>query len=80
MKRIEIGNKFECSGCGACVAVCPKNCLYMGKDELGFSVPEIDEAACIDCGRCLSVCPQQNKREFAPVDSPAYFFQSSHEI
>ena len=79
MKRIEIGNMFECSGCGACVAVCPKNCLYMGKDELGFSVPEIDEAACIDCGRCLSVCPQQNKREFAPVDSPAYFFQSKNK-
>ena len=36
-----------------------------------------NEAACIDCGRCRSVCPQQNKREFATIDSPTYFFQKN---
>lgn len=59
MKRIDdikdLGQK--CTGCMACVDVCPINCIsrVLGKD--GFVYSEIDTSKCISCGKCYSVCP-----------------------
>lgn len=55
--RIDIKDKYECSGCSACASMCPKHCIQMIPDELGFKYPSIDEAICINCGLCLKVCP-----------------------
>ena len=46
-------NKNKCTGCGACVNVCPVGAISM-KD--GKAV--IDQEKCIKCGKCLDVCPQ----------------------
>ena len=37
---------------GACVPVCPVDCIYVGGRMLYIQPDE-----CIDCGVCLSVCP-----------------------
>lgn len=37
---------------GACVNVCPVDCIYTGGRMLYIQPDE-----CIDCGVCLSVCP-----------------------
>lgn len=37
---------------GACVAVCPVNCIYDGPDQL-----YIHPIECIDCDACRPVCP-----------------------
>jgi NAD-dependent dihydropyrimidine dehydrogenase PreA subunit len=37
---------------GACVDVCPVDCIYTGGRMLYIQPDE-----CIDCGVCLSVCP-----------------------
>ena len=47
----------ECSGCQACVEVCPKHCITMFKDKEHFVYPFVDENLCIDCHRCEKVCP-----------------------
>lgn len=49
-------HKNECCGCGACYSVCPKNAIFMVKDEEGFLYPQIKESLCIRCGVCKSVC------------------------
>ena len=49
-------NKADCSGCGACGAVCPVECIRMETDGEGFRYPVIDPGACIHCDRCRSVC------------------------
>lgn len=49
-------DKKECSGCGACVYVCPKNAIEMVEDEEGFLYPRIDPLKCIDCGLCRKIC------------------------
>lgn len=54
---IQIKEKSKCTGCGACLNVCPKKCISMKPDELGFLYPTVDEHACISCGLCDRTCP-----------------------
>lgn len=54
-------NKKEfCSGCGACVNICPKGAIYMEKDNEGFYYPHIDKQKCVNCNLCRKVCPTIN--------------------
>lgn len=57
MQMQSILEKIKCSGCGACAAACPKNCINMKADEEGFLYPVINENDCINCGLCKKVCP-----------------------
>lgn len=60
MKHINaIDNKYNCSGCSACVHSCPKKCITMITDDEGFKYPLVDENTCIECGICLKKCPWQ---------------------
>lgn len=47
----------KCTGCGACLNVCPKMAIIMIPDKEGFEQPVIDQNKCIDCGLCQKVCP-----------------------
>lgn len=51
----------QCTGCGACISICPKKCVSTIISQEGFSYPKIDEGACIECGNCLRVCPVKNR-------------------
>ena len=43
-----------CTGCRACEAVCPQNCIDF------TSVPAvIRQEHCLHCGNCMEVCPQK---------------------
>ncbi len=48
--------KRLCSGCGACTAICSKNCIIM-KSRSSYNYPCIDSKLCNKCGLCLKVCP-----------------------
>jgi len=56
-------NKAKCCGCGACVNICPSQCIKMVMDEEGFNYPKIDVEKCIGCRRCEGVCPFFNYTE-----------------
>lgn len=58
---INLVNKADCSGCGACVCACPAKCLLMKSDSEGFYYPYMGDKNCIGCGKCLSVCPVKSK-------------------
>lgn len=49
-------SKGECTGCSACMAACPIDCITMQIDEEGFWYP-VSSDACINCGKCEKVCP-----------------------
>ncbi len=49
----------DCTGCGACAGVCPRQCISLVSHPKsgGAIYPEIDAAKCVDCKRCEAVCP-----------------------
>lgn len=53
-----ICSQDDCSGCGACTTICPKNCIQLVENEFKEFHPQIEENKCLNCGKCLSVCPQ----------------------
>lgn len=58
---INIDDKALCTGCGACMAVCPVDAIILTEDKEGFRYPEIDESKCIKCGKCNRVCSMDKK-------------------
>ncbi|HEU5182708.1 MAG TPA: 4Fe-4S binding protein [Candidatus Polarisedimenticolia bacterium] len=50
---------------GACVAVCPVDCIHLGKDQRF-----IDPNVCIDCGACEPECPVEAIFEAEHVPEP----------
>lgn len=47
-----------CTGCGTCMAICPKSAIKMIIDESkGFFFPELSFEECNQCGLCYQVCP-----------------------
>lgn len=63
MDSSQICNHDKCTGCGACYNKCPKNCIKMKEDNLGFLYPVIEEDKCIHCNACRRVCPVNTPRK-----------------
>ena len=57
---INPSDKQACTGCCACMNVCPQGGITMKPDREGFWYPETDPAACTDCGLCERTCPLGN--------------------
>lgn len=48
----------NCTGCGLCVSLCPKQSISLKPEgSLGHVFPHINTATCIDCGICKKNCP-----------------------
>lgn len=75
---IEIKDKKECTGCTACMATCPKQCISMKEDEEGFLYPHVDKDICNNCGACNKVCPVQTPILEEPFEQRAVLFQYSN--
>ena len=46
----------NCTGCMACLNVCPKNAISCVENDKGFIVPSINNDLCINCGLCDKTC------------------------
>lgn len=71
-------DRVLCTGCGACVVVCPKQCITMSADAEGFRYPIIHKASCIQCGKCVKACPLTYERS-ASHSVTAYAMQNRDE-
>ena len=52
----ELNSEKECTGCMACMAVCPKNAISTTFSEFGYRIPVVDNSKCVRCGLCAKVC------------------------
>ena len=55
-------DREDCSGCTACMNICPVNAISMEPDREGFLYPVIDADKCVHCRRCVRVCPFKEDR------------------
>ncbi len=55
--------KDKCTGCGRCVAVCPKHAVEIYETANGYRA-YTDRKVCVDCGACVKDCPAE-AREIA---------------
>ena len=62
---IEIIEKKYCTGCEACLNVCPHAAIMMVRDHEGFDYPSIYSDKCVDCGLCVKVCPVLHYEDIA---------------
>lgn len=69
---INIKDKKDCCGCGACVNICPKKCIELIEDNEGFLYPEVNKAICFNCKLCENVCPISNKKSLSNEIIEAY--------
>ena len=60
-----------CSGCMACLDVCPKEAIHIDRNLRAYNAV-IDEQKCIDCNLCHSLCQKNNP---APFHSPISWHQ-----
>ena len=67
----KLADPAHCTGCTACMNICPKNAISMQPDQEGFLYPKVDEKACVHCGKCTAVCPVLRTRPAGPM--PAVF-------
>ena len=63
----------QCTNCGACVNVCPQNCISLINTEDYFVVPHIDEEKCINCKRCIQSCPNNYSVKIERYSTPEVF-------
>lgn len=54
---IELIKREACTGCNACMNVCPEQAIIMETDLEGFWYPTINQKACTQCGACMNTCP-----------------------
>ena len=50
-------NIEDCTGCYACLNICPRSAITMNFNDNGFSYPEINKELCINCNLCKRTCP-----------------------
>lgn len=55
--NIHLAPADTCTGCSACVSICPTKSITMIDDKEGFLQPYIDTKTCIGCRKCEKTCP-----------------------
>lgn len=63
MRHTVLQDKSACTGCGACVSICPKGAIAMRADDEGFLYPAVHSELCIECNLCEKRCPAGNTPE-----------------
>ncbi len=69
--KAEVWDRSTCSGCGACVAVCPADSIFF--KEGAISLSPVSSGYCkevtdgVKCGACYAVCPRTQELPAEPV-------------
>ena len=62
----------ECTGCFACLNICPKKAIDTQPSDDGFLYPLVDSDLCINCGLCQKVCGIYNNNHIKTKSADVY--------
>lgn len=68
--------RYLCSGCGACVAICSKQCMELKENDEGFYQASINKKLCNNCKLCEMVCPLERVPNTIVYASGYYYTNS----
>lgn len=77
---IQINDKKDCCGCGACMLSCPSECISLKEDKEGFLYPHVNAELCINCGACERSCPVLNCELSEGVLPDAYVAYADDDV
>ena len=70
MENPIIVNKDLCTGCKACIDVCPRDCFHLDENKK----THFESTICHSCGHCISICPESalshahfSSEEYIPI-------------
>lgn len=77
---INFSNKEEnCTGCGACVDVCPKGAVELQPiGKFGTMIAKVNTKLCVGCNMCEKVCPKLKDLYVPDFDKNAYAIVSKN--
>ncbi len=70
---IDAVSPSQCTGCHACLNICPVRAIEMSDTGEGFKYPKIDSQSCINCNKCEKVCPALNGRNVLHSKAPEFY-------
>lgn len=76
----QVLEKSRCTGCTACMNICPKGAITMVEDTDGFKYPVINQDKCINCGLCVKTCPVLNTKENESLNKCYVGYNKSEEV
>ena len=76
----QVLEKSRCTGCTACMNICPKGAITMVEDTDGFKYPVIDQDKCINCGLCVKTCPVLNTKENKSLNKCYVGYNKDEEV
>lgn len=72
--------KEKCTGCSACLNLCPVDAISMQPDHEGFLMPVVDESKCVNCGKCVNQCPAIHTEYKNEANPKLYAARANDEI
>lgn len=79
LKILEI--KQQCTACGACVSVCPKDALTLEPDlHFGFYYPQVNQEKCIECHLCEKTCHVISDVKGAFTERKPYMLKANDKV
>ena len=70
----------QCTGCGACAAICPKSSIELKVNKIGAIQPVINSSTCINCNACRKICPTINVKELQFNKAIDAYYATSNDI
>lgn len=77
---LKVVNDRNCSGCGACEGLCPKDAINLKENSEGFLVPDVNRNKCVNCGLCLKKCTSENPTYKNNANPKCHAMMASDEI
>lgn len=75
--NVHLAEAIHCTGCAACLDVCPQACISMQYRDSLHATPIIDASTCISCGICMRTCPSMS--DYKPVAKEQFYYMAWHK-
>lgn len=74
-----VAAEHRCTGCAACIAICPQEAVRLEENNAGFYESVVDTERCSQCGLCRTVCPQMSPKAEISIRKCVLFALQSTE-